>query len=84
MQPEIKLDLSTGRTSSGEKVSRVEGSRTPEPVIGYGDCRDFHDLGPIEHRWSCWVIIGNHSEDYFRVPYEHRRGEGDVVRTILG
>ena len=64
MQPEIRLDLSTGRTSSGKKVGRVEGARTSEPVIGFGDCSDLHDPGPIEYRWSCRVIIGDPSEDY--------------------
>ena len=78
MQPKIRLDLCTGRTGSGEKIGGVEGSRTPEPVVGFGCSSDLHDPGPIEHGWGSRVTIGDHSEDDLRVPQEHRGGERDV------
>ena len=63
MQPEIRIDLLTGRTSSGEQIILIEGTRTPEPVarVCYG-C-NLHDADPIEHRRACRIIVGNPPED---------------------
>ena len=63
MQPEIRVNLSTGRTGSGEYISGVEGSRTPEPVVWCGCGKYFHDSGAIEYRGRGRVTTGDHSED---------------------
>ena len=34
VQTEIRLDLVTGRTSSGEQISWIARTSTPEPVAG--------------------------------------------------
>ena len=73
VQTEIRLDLVTGRTSSGEQISWIEGNRTPEPVAGCCYCCNFHDPGPTEHRRACRIIIGNHPEDDLRISDEHWR-----------
>ena len=67
MQPEIRIDLSTGRTRSGEYISWVEGSRAPEPVFWCGRGGDLHDPGTIEHRGRCWISVSNHSENDLRI-----------------
>ena len=67
MQPEIRVNLSTGRTGSGEYISWVEGSRTPEPVVWCGHGGNLHDSGTIEHRGRSRVTVGNHSEDNLRI-----------------
>ena len=59
--------------------SQVELPRTPEPVIWWGDSRDLHESGSIEHWNTCRIVLGDHLEDDLQVSDEHRSGEWNVL-----
>ena len=82
VQSEIRLDLITGRTGSGQQISWVEGTRALEPEVRRGHCSDLHESGSIEHWRTCRIVLGDHLEDDLRVSNEHWSEEGDIEQLL--